>query len=123
MFIAQKISSPRKIKEEIPLEKSLQEKIYNSRRESIAITSNRSQKFPVIIGPCSIHDSKSALKYALFLKEMQEKLGDALFLVMRAYVEKPKWNPILKWRVSRIIRHDSEKMLDYLGKPKTYWNL
>ena len=41
----------------------------------------------------------------------------------RAYVEKPKWNPILKWRVSRIIRHDSEQMLDYLGKPKTYWNL
>ena len=41
----------------------------------------------------------------------------------RVYVEKPEWNPILKWRVSRIIRHDSEQMLDYLGKPKTYWNL
>ena len=41
----------------------------------------------------------------------------------RAYVEKPQWNPVLRWRVSRIIRRDSEQMLDYLGKPKTYWKL
>ena len=40
----------------------------------------------------------------------------------RTFVEKPSWNPILKWRVSRIVRHDSEQMLNYLGKPKTYWN-
>ena len=40
----------------------------------------------------------------------------------RTFVEKPSWNPILKWRVSRIVRHDSEQILNYLGKPKTYWN-
>tara|TARA_A100001234_G_scaffold162490_1_gene143755 strand:+ start:569 stop:1387 length:819 start_codon:yes stop_codon:yes gene_type:complete len=40
----------------------------------------------------------------------------------RTFVEKPSWDPILKWRVSRIVRHDSEQMLNYLGKPKTYWN-
>ena len=40
----------------------------------------------------------------------------------RTFVEKPSWNPILKWRVSRIVRHDSEQMLNYLCKPKTYWN-
>ena len=40
----------------------------------------------------------------------------------RTYVQKPKWNPILKWRVLRKIRRDSEQMLAYLGKPKTYWN-
>ncbi|MEG0482626.1 MAG: 3-deoxy-7-phosphoheptulonate synthase, partial [Acinetobacter sp.] len=44
----------------------------------------------VIAGPCSIHDEKAALEYAEKLKQIQSKISDQIFLVMRAYIEKPR---------------------------------
>ena len=41
----------------------------------------------MITGPCSIHDEKSALEYADRLIQLQEKVSDQIFLVMRAYIE------------------------------------
>lgn len=45
----------------------------------------------VIVGPCSLHDPKSALEYA---KKLQEEAivpyKDELLIVMRAYLEKPR---------------------------------
>ena len=45
----------------------------------------------VITGPCSIHDEASALEYAEKLKQLQEQVSDQIFLVMRAYIEKPDY--------------------------------
>jgi len=44
----------------------------------------------IVVGPCSIHDTKAALEYAQKLKELSEELKDRLFIVMRAYFEKPR---------------------------------
>lgn len=44
----------------------------------------------VIVGPCSIHDSQTALEYAEKLKQLQSQVSDQIFLVMRAYIEKPR---------------------------------
>ena len=44
----------------------------------------------VIIGPCSIHDTKSALEYAEKLNVLREKYADTLEVVMRVYFEKPR---------------------------------
>jgi len=44
----------------------------------------------VIVGPCSLHDPKSALEYAKGLRGQIEKYKDDLFIVMRAYLEKPR---------------------------------
>jgi 3-deoxy-7-phosphoheptulonate synthase len=44
----------------------------------------------VIVGPCSIHDPRSALEYADRLAALSREVGDKLLLVMRAYVEKPR---------------------------------
>ena len=44
----------------------------------------------VIVGPCSIHDKKSAIEYAKRFKELSEKVGRSLFLVMRVYFEKSR---------------------------------
>ena len=38
----------------------------------------------VITGPCSIHDPVAALEYAQKLKQLQTKISDQIFLVMRA---------------------------------------
>ncbi|MEZ2758220.1 3-deoxy-7-phosphoheptulonate synthase AroG [Providencia vermicola] len=44
----------------------------------------------VIIGPCSIHDTKAALEYAERLKKLRDELKDSLEIVMRVYFEKPR---------------------------------
>jgi len=44
----------------------------------------------VVIGPCSIHDTKAALEYARLLVKERERLAGELEIVMRVYFEKPR---------------------------------
>lgn len=44
----------------------------------------------VIIGPCSIHDTKAALAYARRLVHERERFINELEIVMRVYFEKPR---------------------------------
>lgn len=44
----------------------------------------------VVVGPCSIHDPKSALEYCDRLVKLKEKHQDDLLIVMRSYLEKPR---------------------------------
>jgi len=44
----------------------------------------------VVIGPCSVHEPRSALEYAQRLHDLKPQLDDALQLVMRVYFEKPR---------------------------------
>jgi len=44
----------------------------------------------VIIGPCSVHDTKSAIDYAKKLVKERDRLKDDLLIVMRVYFEKPR---------------------------------
>lgn len=41
----------------------------------------------------------------------------------RGHVDKPEWDPGLRRRVLRVIKPDARKMLSYMGKPKSYWDL
>jgi len=43
-----------------------------------------------VVGPCSIHDEKSALEYATRLSKLQKELADRMEIVMRVYFEKPR---------------------------------
>jgi 3-deoxy-7-phosphoheptulonate synthase len=44
----------------------------------------------VVVGPCSIHDEKSAMEYAHRLRDVQQRLAGDLIIVMRVYFEKPR---------------------------------
>ena len=44
----------------------------------------------VVVGPCSIHDTISALEYAKRLAELAKELEDRFLIVMRVYFEKPR---------------------------------
>ena len=44
----------------------------------------------VVIGPCSVHDPKSAIEYATRLAALRGEVADALEIVMRVYFEKPR---------------------------------
>jgi len=55
-----------------------------------AILERRDPRLFVVLGPCSIHDPKSALEYATRLKKLSDEVADTLLLVMRVYFEKPR---------------------------------
>lgn len=55
-----------------------------------AVIDGRSDRFIVVVGPCSIHDPKAALEYAGRLRQAATEFADELLVVMRVYFEKPR---------------------------------
>ena len=84
------LSLPFQLKEEFPLSHQLDIQVEEQRQTIQNILDGTDPRLLIITGPCSIHDEKSALEYASRLKKLQEKVSDQIFLVMRAYIEKPR---------------------------------
>ena len=63
----------------------------SKRDEQLArIISGEDSRLLVIIGPCSADDENAVMEYASRLAAMQEKLEQALFIVPRVYIAKPR---------------------------------
>lgn len=84
------IISPRALIEQFPVTEQLQDFIYESRQHLENILSGQDKRTFVVVGPCSIHDTKAALEYAQKLKSFSDQVSDKLFIVMRVYFEKPR---------------------------------
>jgi 3-deoxy-7-phosphoheptulonate synthase len=76
--------------EEIPLTYSGQIFVSNARKHVNRILTGEDDRLLVIVGPCSIHDTKAALEYAEKLLPLRQKLAGELDIVMRVYFEKPR---------------------------------
>lgn len=48
------------------------------------------ERLIIVVGPCSAWPDTAVLEYARRLKELNEKVEDALKLVMRVYIQKPR---------------------------------
>ncbi|MFC4276955.1 3-deoxy-7-phosphoheptulonate synthase AroG [Achromobacter aloeverae] len=64
--------------------------VHDTRQALHRILHGMDDRLAVVIGPCSIHDTKAALEYADRLKVVREKLKADLEIVMRVYFEKPR---------------------------------
>jgi len=76
--------------EELPLDASTALFVKKTRREVARIIAGEDDRLLCIVGPCSIHDPKSAIEYAKKLKEVAEEFSKDLLIVMRVYFEKPR---------------------------------
>lgn len=85
-----KLPIPKNVKEEFPLsEKMVQVKA--SRDEEIsAIFSGTSDKFLLIIGPCSADHSESVLEYISRLRKVADQVADKIIMIPRIYTNKPR---------------------------------
>jgi 3-deoxy-7-phosphoheptulonate synthase len=82
--------SPRSILDCFPTDDADRLFIDESRRTVENILDNKDNRFMVIVGPCSIHDTDLALDYAeKHIIEFQ-KMNPNLFVIMRVYFEKPR---------------------------------
>ncbi|REC96103.1 3-deoxy-7-phosphoheptulonate synthase [Kushneria indalinina] len=84
------LTTPEALKREIPLSEEAESTVIESRRTIERILSGEDPRLLVVIGPCSIHDTKAAQDYAQRLKALAERVSDSLFIVMRVYFEKPR---------------------------------
>src|SRR6266404_337983 len=82
--------APAILAEEIPLTETASTRVYEARRAIEAILDANDALVLMVVGPCSVHDTKAALEYATKLKPIADALSDALLVVMRVYFEKPR---------------------------------
>ena len=84
------LPSPEEIKDRFPLPADLKAlKIERDQAISDVLT-GKSDKFLVIIGPCSADNEDSVCNYVNRLVKVQEKTKDRLILVPRIYTNKPR---------------------------------
>ncbi len=82
--------APNALMEKFPLSESGSASIFKTRQAIKDILEGRDKRLMVIVGPCSIHDSKSAREYAQRLSVLKTELEKDLLIVMRVYFEKPR---------------------------------
>ena len=82
--------TPEELKSKLPVSESVRLAI-NGYRETVRnIVGRRESRLLVVVGPCSIHDVAAAKEYARRLKTLSDEIADQVFIVMRAYFEKPR---------------------------------
>ena len=82
--------SPELLIREIPATKDALKTVIRGRKEATAIVKQQDDRLLVVVGPCSLHDQKTAMDYANLLKPLAEELSGELVVIMRAYLEKPR---------------------------------
>src|SRR6202047_2933266 len=78
------------LEEEMPMTERASSTIVQARAEISDILQAKDHRLLVVVGPCSIHDTKAAHEYATLLKTAIENLSADLRIVMRVYFEKTR---------------------------------
>jgi 3-deoxy-7-phosphoheptulonate synthase len=86
----QTLSPPAQIIGEAPATSSVAEIVGDARQAVHRILQGQDDRLVVVIGPCSIHDPKSAIDYARRLAAQRERHAGELEIIMRVYFEKPR---------------------------------
>ena len=90
MIFYRKLPIPQDVKAQFPITPQI-EKIRETRiGELNDIFSGKSNRFLLVIGPCSADNEDSVLDYIYRLRGVQEKVKDKIMIVPRIYTNKPR---------------------------------
>jgi 3-deoxy-7-phosphoheptulonate synthase len=106
--------SPAELKRNLPVTEKAIETVTSGRETIRRILDRQDHRLLVVIGPCSIHDTKAAMDYAQRLKNLADEVADTLFIVMRVYFEKPRTTVGWKGLINDPYLNDSFKIQDGL---------
>lgn len=90
MVFERKLPIPQECKKMFPLSDELAKVVKQRADELRDIFTGKSDKFILIIGPCSADNADSVLDYIGRLREVQEKVKDNIFIIPRIYTGKPR---------------------------------
>lgn len=90
MDFIRKLPTPQELKEEFPTDAHIRE-LKNQRDEELAaVFRGESDRFILVIGPCSADHEDAVLEYITRLAALNEKVKERLLLVPRVYTNKPR---------------------------------
>lgn len=114
----QSIITPSQLKALYPLSEKHIETVNNGQTTIKNILNGSDKRILAVVGPCSIHDVKSAKEYAQKLKVLADDLKDDLFIVMRVYFEKPRTTVGWKGMINDPYMDNSCKIQDGLKQAR-----
>ena len=85
-----KLPTPSEIKEQYPMPEKLARLKEERDLEIRDVITGKSNKFLVIIGPCSADNEDAVCDYVTRLAKVNEKVKDKLILIPRIYTNKPR---------------------------------
>ena len=90
MTFQRKLPIPKEVKEEFPLSEKMAQ-VKAQRDEQIkAVFDGRSDKFILIIGPCSADHREPVLEYISRLRKVADQVSDKIVMIPRIYTNKPR---------------------------------
>lgn len=90
MDFLRKLPVPAEIKEQFPISAELKRLKAERDGEIAKVFTGESDKFLLIIGPCSADHEDSVLDYTTRLAGLQEKVKDKIIIIPRIYTNKPR---------------------------------
>jgi len=82
--------APAVLMADLPATDDAAELVTSTRQQAEAILNGQDDRLLVVVGPCSIHDTKAALEYGGRLKGLADQHREDLLIIMRVYFEKPR---------------------------------
>ena len=90
MIFKRKLPIPQEVKEMLPLSDELAAIKAKNDEKIRKIFTGESQKFLLVIGPCSADREDAVIEYVHRLKKLQEQVQDKIMIVPRVYTGKPR---------------------------------
>ncbi len=84
------VVTPEELHIECPITQTAAATVSSSRADVHRVLFGEDDRLLVIVGPCSIHDTRAALEYAELIAGAREQYAKELLIVMRVYFEKPR---------------------------------
>lgn len=85
-----KLPTPQEIKNMYPVPEAVAAKKEENDKEIRKIFTGESDKFALVIGPCSADNEVAVLDYVGRLAKVQEEVKDKIFIIPRVYTNKPR---------------------------------
>ena len=90
MKFNKKLPTPKEIKELYPLNEKLAEVKRKNDIEIQNVFNGKSNKFVLVIGPCSADREDAVIDYIKRLRTVQDKVADKIVIIPRIYTNKPR---------------------------------
>ena len=90
MNFHRKLPIPKEVKEEFPLTSQMASVKARRDNQIRAVFEGKSDKFLLIIGPCSADHKEPVLDYISRLRRLNEQVSDKIILIPRIYTNKPR---------------------------------
>lgn len=92
MNFLRKLPIPKDIKEQYPVSEKMAQDKKRRDEEIEKIFCGESDKFVLVIGPCSADNREAVLDYISRLRRVEDKVKDKIVIIPRIYTNKPRTN-------------------------------